>query len=476
MTSVDDLRRLDWRFLLDDARVRSIVGVDGVEHDVPTSLDAGDSEGEGKGEGSAVVFVRDPDAAAVSRALAIRDPHGVVVVETSTRRARRVVRGRLRRAGLHVAQHGAWPRCSTATRFVPLDRPAELAAAAHDAKNRRRRTAGIALTRLGLGPLLFRETTSIAVSVDRPGVPAPLRVAFGDGAGRHGTMTLLTPRFASSRHVIAMVTDGQGRPLVVKTPRRPDDDEQLTLEARGLSAIGEGGPARPLLVADTTRFGQRWLVQSRVNGPPLTRHHVVQDPERWSAAVHRWLSEMPAGELSAPDRDGRSEHLIRPALDLLSEWARREPELGVLVADATEALRIVGPTPIPTVVEHGDFRPPNLIITESDSIGAVDWELAERCGLPMHDLAYFDAYVLDIVPRLRPTLRRSAVTALDALGVEPALLDPLTSLASLRHLAHEAVRLGRGGPEPGNEVAATAMARAWLQRLQAHHDPEDTAS
>ena len=474
MTSLDDVRRLDWRFLLDDARVRSIVGVDGVEHDVPASLDVGDRDGEG----TAVVFVRDPSSEVVDRALAIRDPHGAVVIETTTRRARRVVRGRLRRAGMHVAQYGAWPRCAIATRFVPLDRPAELAATAHDAKNRWRRAAGVALTRLGLGHLLFRETTTIAASADRPPVPAPRRVAFGDEADRRGTMTLLTPRFASSRHVIAMVTDGPGRPLVVKTPRRPDDDAQLTLEARGLSAVGEGGPARPLLVADTTRFGQRWLVQSRVNGVPLTRRHVAQDPERWSAAVHRWLSEMPAGEASAPDRDGRSERLIRPALELLTGWARREPELGVLVADAAAALRVVGPTPIPIVVEHGDFRPPNLIITGPDSIGAVDWELAEPGGLPMHDLAYVDSYLVDIAPGLRPTLRRSAVTALDALGVDAALLDPLTSLASLRHLAHEAVRLDRGGPEPGNEVAATVTARAWLQRMQAHRDPdpEDTAS
>lgn len=474
----DAVRRVDWRFLLHDPQLTSVVTLD-VDDELLTEglrcVGATLASADVAPRGAPVVFVRDPDDDRLGRAIELRAVNGAIVVQMTTRRARWVVDRRLRRAGLRVQTYGAWPSCSNATRHVPLRDRSELAASARAAKNRQRRALGMLLTNLRLGPLVFAESTSIATADDQSASPAPVRVAFGDGRDAAGTATLLTPRFASSRHVIAMVTDRSHRQLVAKTPRIPGDDEQFHAEVRGLTSITDGGPPRPRLVTDSAQFGQRWLVQTRIDGEPLSRRHVARHPERWSGAASRWLNEMPTGASSTPDADGRSDRLIRPALDVLAACAHREPELRRLLDDAERAFEFSRSVALPIVCEHGDFRPPNLIITGPEDIAAVDWELAERHGLPLHDLRFFHTYVAEVVPGLRPALRRSALDALRDLGIELEMFESLASLASLRQLASEATRLSGERCGQSRAVADSAIARAWFRELQAaatDGDPE----
>lgn len=463
----DSIRRVDWRFLLDDAQLREVATIDGerdrllidaVRHLGATVVGAS-AVGE---EGVDTVLARDPDGDAIGRALALRSPNGSIVVQSSTRRARRDVAARLRRAGLSVRQYGCWPTCAGATRFVPLDDRTELIASASAAKNRHRRAVGTVLARIGLGSQLFSHTTSIATT--GPHSPAPLRVAAEDGDDPRGTLTLLTPRFGSSRHVIALIVDARGRQLVVKTPRVPGDDGQLRLEADGLTSIAGQRPLRPMLVADGERFGQRWLVQTRVVGEPLSRRHVARHPERWLTAARAWLDDMPVEGRSTPDDDGRSDRLIRPALDVVSACSDHEPALRRLVADASSAFEQVRSTPLPVVAEHGDFRPPNLIISGPDAIGAVDWELAERSGLPLHDLVFFHAFAAEVAPQVRPDLQQLGAAALASLELDPDLLGPLSAIAMLRQLAN-LVRRGTGSVGGAPEVARSDIARAWFATL-----------
>jgi aminoglycoside phosphotransferase (APT) family kinase protein len=472
----DTVRRVDWRYLLDDARLRTVVTLD--DSDVGSIREACEQVGakavgtSGEHSGATVVFARDPLAADIDRALGLRGADGAIVIQATSRRRRRAVERHMVRAGLAVHTYGCWPSCAGATRFVPLGDRSELIASAGAAKNRRRRALGCLVARLGLGRLLFAQSTSVAVAGDRSHVPAPLRVAFGDGVDVGGRMTLLTPRFSSSRHVIAMLTDRAGRPLVAKTPRIPGDDGQLSLEARGLTSITGPRPARPELVADTERFGQRWLVQTRIEGVPLSRRHVADHPLRWVAAAEHWLRDMPAAGMSTPDEDGRSERLIQPALDVITACSLREPELRELVADAERAFALLRSTPLPVVGEHGDFRPPNLVITGADTIGAVDWELAERHGFPLHDLLFFHEYVADVVPQLRSALSEVGLRALRSHGIEPELLGPLSTLASLRQLANAVTRgIGLQAPDAAavassGPVARNEVARAWFAAVR----------
>lgn len=470
MTPSEELiRRVDWRFLLPDPRPRTAIVV---ARDPQTArgvsealglLDVAVVDSDTRHATVDLVFARDAHPAAFGRALERRNPDGAIAVETTSRRSRVTLALRLRRAGLRVQHYGAWPVCASATRFVAMDARSELVANARAAKNPRRRAIGSLLARAGFGSVLFREATTVATNrrADRPG---PLRIAFGDDAPG-GTMTLLTPRFGSSRHVIAMCTDERGRHLVVKSPRVPTDDAQLALEAQGLSAIEGPLPARPMLAADTERFGQRWLVQTRLDGPPLTRHDVAEDPARWLAAARAWLDLMPTGGRSAPDVDGRLDRLVGPALAVITSSAARDPAIGRLVDDAQAACRRLHSVPLPIAAEHGDFRPPNLIVDETGALGAVDWELAERFGFPLHDLFFFHAFVLDVAPHSSTTVRAAERDAGGALGVDPDVVDALRSIALLRQLAN---LIERGTVTDG--ISGSDVARAWFAELDRRCD------
>lgn len=460
--SASDVRGADWRFLLHDARPSSVVVLrhrDSARvEDALTAVGLPLVDPDRAGHGGAEVVVCDPDADAVERALSLRATDGSIVVEVTSRRARRRVVRHLRRAGLSVATYGCWPTCADATRLVPLDHADQLRDSALSAKNRGRRALGAVLCRVGLGAVVFTETTVVAT--DGPRVPSPTRVAFGDGT--RAAMTLLTPRFGTSRHVIALTTDDTGRALVTKTPRLPDDDEALDSEARGLLSLDGPVPPRPTLVADTSRFGQRWLVATRVVGAPLARRHVARQPDFWIAAAHDWLRMMPAGGSARPCDDGRFGRLLQPALDVLAAHATAEPEVRELLADAERAVAQLGATELPTCAEHGDFRPPNLIIERAGSLAAVDWELAEPNGFPMYDLLFFHDYVGEVVPGHRPMLLAAAEQFAHHHELDPALLRPLTTMMRARQLANVARRrLPGSGALVGSDVG-----RAWLADLR----------
>lgn len=477
MTSPRDaIRRVDWRFLLHDAVPEAVACLDGVATDPlllaglgrigATAVDADASTGASVEGGFDVVIARDPDS--LDRAMALRAPNGSILVETTSRRARRRLDRQIRQSGASVRHYGCWPRCTDATRFVPLHDRRQLLASAEGAKNPRRRAVGTLLARLGLGTFLFRESMSVVTEADRPRPPAPARVAIGDDADDTASMTLLTPRFGSSRHVIALVTDQDGRLRVAKTPRVPGDDEQLESEARGLSSVSGPNPTRPELVADVERFGQRWVVQSGVGGQPLSRSDVAKDPDRWVAAASAWLAQMPVDGRTPPGDDGRVERLLRPALGVVAECADREPELGPLVTDAEQAIAHVSGTPLPVRAEHGDFRPPNLIVTGSGAIAAVDWELAERHGFPLYDLSFFHAYVASVTPEHRSTLLRGRVDALASDGLDADLLVPLMTLASLRQLANLVERSPDTLSVAATRVADCDVVRDWFAALNDH--------
>jgi aminoglycoside phosphotransferase (APT) family kinase protein len=176
---------------------------------------------------------------------------------------------------------------------------------------------------------------------------------------------------------------------------------------------------------------------------------------------------MPTSGSSTPDDDGRAERLVRPALDLISACAEREPDLGRLLADAERALDRLRSTPLPIVAEHGDFRPPNLIIARPGVLGVVDWELAEPSGFPLYDLSFFHAFVVDVVPDVGADVRKAGVDAVLAIGLDADLFDALRSLAMLRQLANlveRGTRTTTTSTSPA--VAHSDVAQTWFATLE----------
>lgn len=472
-SSLDAVCRFDWRFLLPDARPRLVAILDD-EDDLGTNVGA-DLAGveivrpdEAPVGSVDVAVVRSSSDGAVQRAATLRAPDGVLVVEARSSIQRRKVARQLRETGLDVRHYGCWPTCATATRFVPLGDRVQMLVSARAAKNRRRRAVATLLTRLGFGALVFRQSMSVATAPGRPHAPSPLRVASGDDDGvETGSMTLLTPRFGTSRHVIALVVGDSGEMRVAKTSRIPGDDEQLAAEARGLTSVSGSRPLRPSLLSDTERFGQRWVVQTGIEGQPLTRRDVVDDPDRWLAAADGWLADMPRGERSAPDQDGRRSRLLDPALEVLARCADLAPELRPLADDAERAVDRVAGLALPMCAEHGDFRPPNLVVTATGALAAVDWELAEPNGFPLYDLTFFHMFVTDVVPHVGATLAEHAAKALERDGLDPDLVAPLGTVCALRQIAHVVDRRSDTIAELATGLADSDVARAWFGALGA---------
>ena len=142
-----------------------------------------------------------------------------------------------------------------------------------------------------------------------------------------------------------------------------------------------------------------------------------------------------------------------------------------------ERLEVLGR--LPTVVEHRDFAPWNLLVDEDGTLRAVDWESSVRCGLPLLDLWYFLTYLALAVERLPerrladayPQLvdrssRTGRVSAsavdhyLQRVGLDPAAVPALRALTWMVHTPSE---LERRPPEA--DPSSTMFVRLWAHEM-----------
>lgn len=304
---------------------------------------------------------------------------------------------------------------------------------------------------------------------------------------------LLTPRWPTSRHVIALiVTPGSTTPsLVAKMPRLSGGGAGLEREAANLRALHNCSPtefpAAPRLVAFEQFAGTPILVQTALAGrtitPAMLRRRnatsVVQ------AAVE-WATALPRTQVMHPDT--WAQELIDKPLE----------QFGSVLADAGEALTratrtLLEPlrrTPIPLVFEHGDLSHPNLILLGDGRLGVIDWELARPQGLPGHDLTFFLAYVASA--RKRPASREDEVAAFDdafvgprawgrpileryaaELGVERTLLAPLVLACWARYTVQLLARIAgerRGGAEAERALAEYPYHDYWRYAVERFDD------
>jgi hypothetical protein len=224
------------------------------------------------------------------------------------------------------------------------------------------------------------------LGLDRLGVPADV------------SCVLVTPRFRTSRHVIALIAPaGSDEPrLVAKLPRRADDDAGLRREYASLSRLrdlwpeGRGSYPEVILLEQVDR--QPVLIETAVRGKALHHRAVRKNPRRVIALVERWLDGLPVTGMSTGDGGWFDRMVVAPLGDFAGQAALGN-EARQLV---DQTLRIVGPLAgarFPLVFEHGDLTHPNLLLTPGDRLGVVDWELSHPQGLPVHDYCLFLAFV-----------------------------------------------------------------------------------
>jgi hypothetical protein len=137
---------------------------------------------------------------------------------------------------------------------------------------------------------------------------------------------------------------------------------------------------------------------------------------------------------------------------------------------------------LPTVTEHRDFAPWNVLVDARASLNVVDWESAVAAGLPLLDLWYFlthlglavekrhvsalpDAYVALTDPG-RPTgrvLQGAVERYVTAVGLPADAIPGLRAATWMAHVPAEMRRLGMasGAPAAPAQVRQAAFVRLW---------------
>lgn len=290
---------------------------------------------------------------------------------------------------------------------------------------------------------------------------------------------LVTPGFAESRHVVGLVLDPKGRMrAVLKVPRSLRDDQAVVHEATVLRRLAEIAPplagTTPTVLACTTVGSRRVLLETPLEGEPLSHARVRSDPAARAGAL-AWVEALPVtGEADGGELLG---DLLEPRLDRLSALLPADHELHATVAATRQQVAPLRGTTVPTVFEHGDPAHPNILVLRGPApVGLVDWELGLERGAVGHDLAQLLAFlafaeagvhgVAAEVPVFERELvqqdgagRRAFaqhVAARVALDLEPALFVLAWARAALRILDRLAV-VDEGGPEA--VVAAVEASR-----------------
>jgi Phosphotransferase enzyme family len=421
-------RRLDWRFLLPGPPGRvllfSPLGPEAaavLEREARCAEAAGVAGRSGEAPPFDLAVLRDPNTRELADAVARLGREGVVYVETTRPVIRPVVRRTLRRLGFEsIEAYWHLPGFEDASAIVPL---AERNAVRYLLGRPRGRRAGRLAARLGsylVGtPLLGLVARNVSLVAKRE-LASP-RAALPPGATTGARpFVLLTPRFRASRHVVSLLLPPGGREPseVCKRPRLFDDTGPIAREAAALRAVEFGAPGTaataPRLGALRTESPDPGLLETALLGRPITPAVVREDRDGLVALALDWLTKLPRA--AATEEPGWFERLVEEPLDRLAESfppGTREAELVGRTRELCRPLRAGG---FPLVLEHGDLAHPNLLLLPDGRFGAIDWELAEERGLPLHDLSFFLGYVA------RADHGGGPAAAAEALS--PALLEP----------------------------------------------------
>jgi aminoglycoside phosphotransferase (APT) family kinase protein len=451
------VRRVDWRFVLGRPRLGPVQVIEPVDAELAEAVRL---VATGDGPGGLVLRGGDPEA--LRAAAALVPPGGWVWAEVPGRGHLGPWLAGLRHAGLtDFRRYWLWPSAAASTVLVPLDeRPAvELALTRALGGGPVRRALWRGAATAGAARLSARE---VALLAGRPGdgtagLGAWLEASREDlGLPRaDGPLSclFLTPRFRASASVVVLVTAGRSATprLVVKLPRSANATASLAREAAGLRAAAargldiDGSAPRLVFLGEPEALGG-WpaLVETAVPGRPLDAVAVRRRPARAADAVEGWLRRVAEGA----HRQAGAERLDRLVAGPLKAVAALGPGEQALVERTLEVCAPLAGAELPVVLEHGDLSHPNVLLGPGGRIGAVDWELAEPRGLPLHDLTFFLAYVAGARWRARtPADHEAAVRRAErdttarlrrraaALDVAPELVSPLVVASWARQAA-----------------------------------------
>jgi len=461
--SLASIRRVDWRFLLPRSAFETVALVGEPDGAVQAGLeqvavrvigrpaDGWSSDDPAPG----LVVTIGASRSALREALGLVPPGAWIYAGAGPRGAPgraplREVAAALRAAGFgEIRRSWHWPSEPAALEIVSLDDP---------------RAVRLTLGRRRSGPAARMKATLAAIAfrlhlLERivPGWSVVGRRPAADGAGSVGAVVdpvlasaldggdpgagsgvvLLTPRFLASRHVIGLVVGpaGDGLTAVVKLPRFPDDDGGVRREAEALRRAAELGVSGVPEVRAFRGAPDPVLVESPLDGVVIAGRELRARTVGALGEVEAWTRGLAGGP-------GRREVPLRilwaPALERVASGLEPATSMSVAVGGLAErTATILGGlehATVPTVLEHGDLAPPNLLRLRDGRLGVVDWEVADLEGLPLGDLLFFAAFVAGepaadgassaptiLTPAVRAVVERQAAY----LGIDTSLIPAL---------------------------------------------------
>jgi len=251
------------------------------------------------------------------------------------------------------------------------------------------------------------------------------------GLGSRWETLLLTPRFTTSRHVVALVFPSRGSEpaLVVKIPRQPGDSSGVRREAAMLDQLSAAvdSPGVPRLVGIRDQGPYTVLVETALTGIPLDPRKVAADLPAAVAAGTGFVGSLPCTHAATDNPDWYQRTVAAP-LAALERLAGPDAQTGRLVERTHELLEPLRAARLPAVVEHGDLSHPNLLVKPGSGLQVMDWERSLPDGVPGHDLVFYLQYLSESTEQA--FARDAQIAAFDkAFGPGGWALDPLS-----RHL------------------------------------------
>ena len=520
------LRRVDWRFLLPNpSPAKTVCFATGALADAVALIsDVVVTGGDGPTADCDLAVTVDPDETTLRAAWDALRPGGSLYVEW-----RSCVWGdgaasrRLRRVGFRDVS-SYWPYPNPARYapqvWVPLESPAALRYFLR--QDPALGSVGFVLRRIGRSlraRLVANHVYSMCTTATKPAVdhdsktqsagPATLHrplpqaslrsglletirggwVQWGLGPPPDKLVWLLLARgtHSSNKVVAAVLAEPRSAPVVaVKMARTPEGAVAIQREAHNLEALKThrvrlSGIPQPLFCQ--RHAGVLTLAETFIAGRPMASHLTRRT---FPALVQRaadWLAVL-AAQRGEPRSPGTWKLMVDRTL------TRFESCFGAvldrtLLRETRSALAAL--EPLPTVFEHRDYSPTNILITSDDQLGVLDWESAEPAGVPFLDLIYFitnAAFIVDGVWGLGPypasyqqtwdpatdvgaiahqAIRRYA----DAAGLESHDLGALRLLVWLIHAPSEYQRMvaTSASAPPDSLLENSAFVSLWKEEL-----------
>jgi hypothetical protein len=318
------------------------------------------------------------------------------------------------------------------------------------------------------GPPRYLRTIAARAGVDlagcRWGLAAP---------GRYGSQKLLVFVFDGAGDVPA---------YVAKITRDAKHNPRLENEWRALNllreqGIGDDGTVPKPLFLDS-HASLAVLGETAIDGVPFLKRTEASPECLYARAAVDWLLELGIRTAHrAPLGAPRLTEVLGGLVDRFREIYQVERDHLAFLGHQADVLAEAGPT-LPFVFQHGDPGPWNIVVTADGRLAFLDWEAADRRGMPLWDLLHFlRSYGLAVsrAAGTRDPLRSFADHYLDdsplndvlvgatarfcaRTGLGPDLVEPLFYLCWMHRALKEAATLPPGRFGSGRYVNILRLA------------------